>query len=342
MAIFLKHLVWFALLALLPAMPVAALMAGAAPDSAAARIDANVATSPFAGVAAISINGAIYSGVVIAPQYILTAGHVAAAGAAAAMQVTLNPGPTAWTSAVIAATTYPTYSFPYDDLAILQLATPVPANVPVYTLYAGSLHPGLVLTLAGYGASGNGDVGVSVGPAPQVKRSGRNSLDAVGTKLDNSGLISSFFEYDFDGPTGTGPLGGPTLGNTVETLVAYGDSGGPAFVTVGSTLQLLGINTFAAPAVANQPVTYTFGEYGGGIVAADPRFAAWLQATTAGTLGTSNSGATDADGPLPAWSYLLLGGALLLAGHRARDKQSPRLRASLAKYAHAPEQRPEH
>ncbi len=78
------HAACVAVLALWPGLPAAALMAGAAPDSAAARVDTNVATSPFAGVAAISINGSTYSGVVIARQYILTAGHVAGAGAASA------------------------------------------------------------------------------------------------------------------------------------------------------------------------------------------------------------------------------------------------------------------
>ncbi len=315
MGTLLKHVAWAALLALLPAMPAAALMAGAAPDSAAARVDANVAGSPFAGVAAISINGTTYSGVVIAPQYILTAGHVAAAGNASAMQVTLNPGPSPWTSAVSSATTYPTFNFPYDDLAILQLATPVPANVPIYDLYRGPLRTGLVLVLAGYGASGNGTAGVSVGPGTSVKRTGRNALDVLAPAVDSSGKVSSFFEYDFDGPSGNGPLGGPTLGNALETMVAYGDSGGPAFVAVGASLQVLGINTFAATAQANQPVTYIFGEFGGGIVAADPRFAAWLQATTQGTMPAGH----DSDGPLPSWSYVLLGVALLVVGQKARE-----------------------
>ena len=320
----LTHAICIAVLALLPAPPLWALMAGAAPDSASARVDANVATSPFAGVAAISVGGSTFSGVVIAPQYILTAGHVVAAGSAAAMQVTLNPGPSPWTSGVLAATAYPTFSFPYDDLGILQLATPVPAGVPVYTLYGGPLQTGLVLLLAGYGASGNGNAGVSVGPATSVKRSGGNTLDALTTAVDNSGRSSSFFEYDFDGPSGNGPLGGPTLGNAVETMVAYGDSGGPSFVAVGSTLQVLGINTFAATTLSNQPVTYTFGEIGGGILAADPRFAAWLQATTLGTMPAPETASNDSDGPLPVWSYALLAGALLMVG---------------AKCAHAPDNR---
>lgn len=301
---------WLAGLVLGSAGPAHAMMAGAVPDSPAARVDANVTTSPFAGVAAINVNGGTYSGVVIAPRYVLTAGHVAAAGNAAAMQVILNQSGTPWTTTVLNATTYPTFSFPYDDLAILQLAAPVPAGVPVYPMYAGPLQTGLILVLAGYGESGNGSVGPTVGSATAVKRTGENTLDDLTTTLDTSGLASRFFLYDFDGPTGNGPTGGPTLGNARETMVAVGDSGGPSFVQVGSSLQVLGINTFASSGVANQSPTYTFGDLGGGIVAADPRFAAWLQTTTQGTMPAASSAARDSDGPLPPWTYLVLGCAL--------------------------------
>jgi hypothetical protein len=60
-------------------------MAGVTPDSPAARSDPNVAASEFAGVGAIVIGGNTYSGVVIARQHVLTAGHVGSAGAASAM-----------------------------------------------------------------------------------------------------------------------------------------------------------------------------------------------------------------------------------------------------------------
>jgi hypothetical protein len=56
-------------------------------------------------------------------------------------------------------------------------------------------------------------------------------------------------------------------------------------------------------------VNYQFETLGGGIVASDPRFAGWLQSSTAGTLG---QGSSTADGPLPLWSSVLL--ALLLLG----------------------------
>jgi len=293
-----------------------ALMAGVAPDSPAARADPNLATSEFAGVGAIVIGGNTYSGVVIAPQYVLTAGHVGAAGAASAMSFVLNLSASPWTSRVESVSIYPTYSFPYDDLAVLKLSTPVPVTVPVYPLFTGTAATGLQLVLAGYGGSGNGDVGVTVGSNSAVKRTGGNIIDALQAAIDSSGLQSRFFVYDFDGPTGTGPAGGATIGNSVETLVAPGDSGGPSFVRYAGHLQVFGINTFVSPAVSGGTNDYKFGMLGGGIVASDPRFSTWLQGATNGTLGGNSSDSGNA--PVPAWALAILASGLLIFSNRRR------------------------
>lgn len=309
--------------ALLGAAPFAfALMAGQSPDSPAARVDANSAASIYAGVGSVVVGGAPLSGVVIADQYVLTAAHVVSGQSPSAVQFVLNlNGSAQWVSAVDSITIYPTYSFPYDDLAVLKLATPVPGGVPIYPLYKGALTTGITITLAGYGASGNGNVGVTVGASSGVKRIGTNVVDVLQQTVDNSGLTSRFYVYDFDGPSGNGSLGGPTLGNSTETLVAVGDSGSPAFVRSGNSLQLFGINNFVASPTGGT-VNYQFGTLGGGIVAADPRFAAWLQSTTAGTLGEAPLAGADA--PLPPWASWLLAallGALLV-------RQAPRASVS--------------
>lgn len=304
--------------ALLGTTPFAfALMAGQSPDSPAARVDANSASSIYAGVGSVVVGGSPLSGVVIAGQYVLTAAHVVNGQAPAAIQFVLNlNGTSQWTSAVESVTVYPTYSFPYDDLAVLKLATAVPDGVPIYRLYAGPLTTGITITLAGYGSSGNGNVGVTVGSNSGIKRVGTNVVDALQATVDNSGLTSRFYLYDFDGPSGNGPLGGPTLGNSTETLVAEGDSGSPAFVRSGNSLQLFGINNFVA-STTSATVNYQFGTLGGGIVAADPRFATWLESATGGTLGQSQPAGGDA--PLPTWATFLLAvalGGVLMASAR--------------------------
>jgi Trypsin len=296
-----------------------ALMAGVAPDSPAARIDPNVATSKLAGVGAIVFNGGTYSGVVIARQYVLTAGHVGAGAAPSAMSFILNLTSTPWISGVESVSVYPTFNFPYDDLAVLKLSTPVPENVPIYPMFTGTATTGLQFVLAGYGSSGNGNVGVTVAASSTVKRSGGNVIDVLQAAVDSSGQQSRFYIYDFDGPTGSGPLGGPTIGNSVETLVAPGDSGGPAFVSVAGNLHLFGINTFVSPAVSGGTVNYEFGTYGGGIVASDARFSAWLQSATNATMPGDSIDTGNA--PLPLWSLLILGGGMLGIAHVRRSRR---------------------
>ncbi|HVO47251.1 MAG TPA: trypsin-like serine protease [Steroidobacteraceae bacterium] len=296
-----------------------ALMAGESPDSPAARVDRDTASSQYSGVGSVVVNGSALSGVVIASQYVLTAGHDVSGEPLTALQFVLNLGGSAWTTAIESVTIYPTFSFPYDDLAVLKLVNPVPIGVPAYPMYSGPIATGLTITLVGYGGSGNGNVGVTLGASSTVKRVGENAVDQLPTSLDTSGLTSRFFVYDFDGPGGNGALGGPTLGNSLETVVAVGDSGSPAFVHNGNSLQLFGINTFVSSPVSGQAVNYEFGTLGGGIVAADPRFASWLKTATNGTLGVSSSG----DVPLPLWSQGLLAmGLVWLVARRPRALRS--------------------
>jgi secreted trypsin-like serine protease len=287
-----------------------AIMAGQAPDSPAARINPNSDTT-WSGVGSVVVNGAPLSGVVIAGRFVLTAAHVVSGAQLNTVQFVLNLGATQWASPIESVVIHPTYSFPYDDLAVLKLANPVPPSVPIYRMYTGAQTTGLLLTLVGYGSSGNGNTGVSVGASSSVKRIGENVLDALQSTVDSSGHTSRFFLYDFDGPTGNGALGGPTIGNTVETSVAVGDSGSPVFVHNGSAPQLFGITNLVTSPTGGT-VNYEFGTVGGGIIASDPRFSAWLQTATEGTLGTP----AQLDVPLPLWSGIALVFILVLVSMR--------------------------
>jgi len=288
------------LLVCLVASPAQAIMAGQAPDSAAARVNPN-SDPTWSAVGSVVVNGAPLSGVVIAGRFVLTAAHVVSGAPVNTLQFVLNLGATQWTSPVESVVVHPSYSFPYDDLAVLKLANPVPPSVPIYRMYSGAQTAGLTLVLIGYGASGNGDVGANVGASSSVKRVGENVLDALQSAIDSSGRTSRFFIYDFDGPTGNGSLGGPTLGNTLETVVGVGDSGSPVFVRNGGTPQLFGISNFVSSPTGGT-VNYEFGTVGGGIIASDSRFAAWLQTATEGTLGSP----AQLDVPLPLWSGVVL------------------------------------
>lgn len=166
---------------------------------------------------------------------------------------------------------------------------------------------GEVLEMVGYGISGQGDVGgVEVLPDLNVKRSGKNAAELFVVDDEGSGLDEVYL-YDFDGPTGSGMLGGGTLGNDIETGVRGGDSGGPAFVDVGGERFIAGVNTFEFVLSGVTPPTGEFGVLGGGVLIDEPQWM-WI-----------SSIATDAQTPEPSSMAILLA-ALALLGLLRRQR----------------------
>ena len=147
----------------------------------------------------------------------------------------------------------------------------MPAGVPIYPLHHGDIDPGAVLTFVGYGASGHGDVGVSVGAKADVKRVGRNTADEFGQDVFG---IKRVFVFDFDGPGADNLMGGEGLGNAAESSFAGGDSGGPSFLCeggagdqcAGGRWVVAGINTFVSTGAGRSAKPSTFGTLGGGMV----------------------------------------------------------------------------
>jgi hypothetical protein len=260
-------------------------MAGNLPDTAAARIDPNTTLSPWSGVVSVVIGGAPFSGVVVGPRHVLTAAHVALNQNPANVTVVANTSATPTLLAVEAVTSYPTAAFPYDDLSLLRLVQPVPAGVAVYPVMDVAQPLGTRVTLVGYGGSGNPATGASVAGTSSIKRRGL---------------------YDFDGPTGNGPIGGATLGNSVETSVVGGDSGSAAFVDTASGPALYGLNT----AVINfsGAAAGAFGSGGTGMVLSHAPYLSWLTAQTNGSLSLSSQvGSADVPALAP-WGLAALGG----------------------------------
>jgi hypothetical protein len=173
-----------------------------------------------------------------------------------------------------------------DDVALIRLASPVPAGVPVYNLsttFSGNVE---AITSVGYGESGSPS-GINVAASFVTKRVGHNQADAVFN--DDEGPINNTnfegFEADFDGPTAATNvfnLGNPavegTRGNVVETTIAPGDSGSPSFLSdfdslspiLGSDGQpiVYGINTFST---SDSPA---YGSVFGGTLVS--RYASWI------------------------------------------------------------------
>lgn len=276
----LLNYIFFIKALLLPSVCIA-IMAGSPPDGPQARIDENTVSSHWASAVSVVNGGSVYSGVVIAPEYVLTASHVVGSAEPNKIMVILNIGDEAIkfykASEIIR---FPSSNFPYDDLAIIHLAKPIPEGVTIPHILPLVPKNPIRLTLVGYGGSGFGTTGVSIGGNANIKRIGYNMLDVITDKIDQSGHTSRFFLYDFDSPFGNGDTGGPSLGNETESIVSSGDSGSPAYAEIGGQLWLVGINTFVNPPAGTKTITYTFGHTGGGMLLSDPRFIQWIEQVT--------------------------------------------------------------
>lgn len=246
---------------------------GTPPDSPATRVDPNTTTSPFAGVGSVRVNVGtntyIGTGTPLTSTHILTAAHVLDINGDGAPDTTpantifyLNYG-SAISHAVTATAVHVHPDFtgfnnPYvnDDIAIVELATPLPPEIPTYDILRTPLETTTMLTLVGYGLAGYGDVGYTVNPSFSVKRAGTNSLDGIWS-VDDEGVGSVFEVWyaDFDAPDGSaGFVGGASYGNALETTLGGGDSGGPGFAFVGGEPVVYTVNTFTFTGTTNAPL----------------------------------------------------------------------------------------
>ena len=254
-------------------------------DSPSARVDPNTANSPFAGIGSLNIlsNGSSFigTGVAISPWFVLTAGHNLDANdngvVDPGLQITFNLNAGGNLSSTISAAEFyldpsftgflnPTVN---GDLGLLRLSQALPPTVPLYPLWSATLTVGQVFTVAGYGQSGTGDTGYTIGASLATKRTGQNVVDSFW----QAGGHDEVFIYDFDSPSTVGSAGG-SLGNGIETLIGPGDSGAPLFIYSGGQYFVAGINTFTMGGNNGR-----FGDQGGGILL-EPHLA-WVEATAA-------------------------------------------------------------
>jgi hypothetical protein len=290
------------------------LNAGAPPDSPAGRVDPNVLGSLFTGVVSLNIRyidqitgqqlSFICSGTAISAYTVLTAAHcVDTAGNGTVIDIT-QPGNdvrvvlndadpfNAATDLITASavTMNPDYDgfnvcsdgtagCVNDDLAVVRLSTALPPTVQIYEIYDQPILPDTVLTMVGYGTSGDGINGYTVGPNFFVKREGANVFDLFDTDDEQGFSATSAPEvwyYDFDGTKDglnrdtfclLGLACSAQLANDVETHLGGGDSGGPSFVMTSSGYQLAAVNTFGINfRYGTDDTNGDFGDAGGGIL----------------------------------------------------------------------------
>ncbi len=301
-------------LAAFAALPAHALIGG--------TVDSNLASSPWAGVGAVKVNGGTYSGALIGDRFVLTAAHVVGNAAPGQVQFVLNVDDAAsQTLSAESIHVFPGYlgTMPgpdgvwHDDLALIRLAEPAAAGVPIYDLYDGPLE-GKTASLVGYGAGGDGVNGVTVGPDDNVKRAGQNRIDVMLVD-DDGGAYYEIFQFDFDGPDATtntfGAADDPlnaSLGAEIEAQYAGGDSGSPMFVNDNGIWKLAGVAAFNGRVIDPSANFVTFGAIGGGAIVAP--YATWIQETISAPV------------PEPEIGLMLLAGLGLLGWVKVRQLQA--------------------
>jgi len=275
-------------------------------DFPSQRIDDLTGSSHFASTGALEItsgsNSYFGSGIALSQNWVLSAGHnvdfnddgsadtglsidyhLPGFGSYTATGYFTNPSFTGFGNPTV-----------HNDLSLLYFETPLPELA--FPALGLSMSIGDQLDVVGFGRSGFGSYGYTTNAGLTDRRIGQNIADSFEAASSGTGLL---FRYDFDAPDTFGTVGG-SLGNDIETIIAPGDSGGPALVGYGDEYALVGINTFT------EGFGGLFGDIGGGVALNDQW--EWIFETT---------GLTPA--PEPSHSAMVIAAVAAIVGYRRRS-----------------------
>jgi hypothetical protein len=158
----------------------------------------------------------------IAPQWVLTAGHVAVELSPYTSYVSIGGKEYTIDRVILHPEFVKSGARGGRDLALLRLTEAVKGIEPV-ALYRGSDEAGMTVTFFGRGQTGNGETG----PKTQDMK-----LRGAQNKLERANETSVFFQFD-----------APETAVDLEGISGPGDSGGPALVQVRGKWHIVGVSS---------------------------------------------------------------------------------------------------
>lgn len=173
------------------------------------------------GFPAVGKVGRLGDATLIAPRWVLTAGHIASRILVSAQAVNVDiEGESYAIDSVVVHADWREMELP--DIGLIRLSRVVEGVEPIPVL-RDAIAPGLLLTLVGHGANGVGDSRARAEDG--VRRAATNALDS-------SSAAAMFFSFS-----------APPNASKLEGAPGRGDSGGPALIQLNGKWGVVGVSS---------------------------------------------------------------------------------------------------